>query len=403
MKNKITIPKSLEQAYDAHLAGEKIQITRIFCVIGILLLMTSSVIDIWALPSALYEALLVRVGVTTGLVLVFWSTYSSLFIKHYNYILPASFLISSAGIEFAIYLSKPSELAFYIYFSGLILILMILYSWAHINIKSLAITTAIIIGGYIVAMLSHQTQGIHSPLEVLVPSVFILVGAALIGIVGKFIRDNLMRQNFLLHQSLKATAKEKEKEAQKHRHHANHDALTGLANRRNAEKIMARDLQHAKVQDKSMAVMFLDLNGFKQVNDIHGHHAGDEVLKVVAERLKLCTRERDCLSRLGGDEFAIGLIIDRNEDYIIEGISNKIKETITQPIKFQGETLIVGTSIGVAAYPENGDNVAVLMELADENMYQDKIKEKEDTAESVSASKKSSSGKHENNIAIFHR
>ena len=399
MTNKITIPKSLEQAYQDHLADEKVQITRIFCVLGILLLLTSAIIDLWALPSALYEALLIRVVVATGLTLVFWSTYTEFFLKNYHTILSATVLLSCSSIEFAIYLSKPTELAYYIYFSGLILVLMILYSWAHINIRNLAITTALIITGYIVAMLGHKTQGIHSTEAVLIPTVFFLLAAACIGFVSKMIRDNHTRQNFLLHESLKNRAEEKANEADKHEHLANHDALTGLANRRNAEIIMASDLEYAKRKDKSMAVLFLDLNGFKQINDVYGHHAGDEVLKVVAERLKLCTRDGDCLSRLGGDEFAIGLIIEINEDYIIDGICNKIKETITQPIKFQGEVLFVGTSIGVAAYPENGENVSVLMEIADENMYQDKVREKE----GIEESKKSSSKKHENNIAIFHR
>ena len=399
MTKKITIPKYLEQAYQNHLADEKVQITRIFCVLGILLLLTSAVIDLWALPSALYEALLIRVVVATGLSLVFWSTYTDSFLKHYHTILPGAVLLCCSSIEFAIYLSKPTEIAYYIYFSGLILVLMVLYSWAHINIKSLAITTTLIIFGYIVAMLGHKTQGIHSTEAVLIPTVFFLLAAACIGFVSKMIRDNHTRQNFLLHESLKNRAEEKAKEADKHEHLANHDVLTGLANRRNAEIMMASDLEYAKRKDKSMAVLFLDLNGFKQINDVHGHHAGDEVLKVVAERLKECTREADCLSRLGGDEFAIGLIIEINEEYIIEGICNKIKETITQPIKFHGEVLSVGTSIGVAAYPENGENVSVLIEIADENMYQDKIREKD----GLEQSNKSSSKKHDNKIAMFHR
>ncbi len=399
MAKKIIIPKSLEQAYQDHLADEKVQITRIFCVLGILLLLSSAVIDLWALPSALYEALLIRVVVATGLTLVFWSTYTGLFLKNYHIILPATVLLSCSSIEFAIYLSKPTELAYYLYFSGLILVLMILYSWAHINIRSLAITTILIIAGYIAAMLGHKTEGIHSTEAVLIPTVFFLLAATCIGFVSKLIRDHHTRQNFLLHESLKNRAEEKAQEADKHEHLANHDALTGLANRRNAEIMMASDLDYAKRKDKSMAVLFLDLNGFKQINDVYGHNAGDEVLKVVAERLQLCTRENDCLSRLGGDEFAIGLIIEKNEDYIIEGICNKIKETITQPIKFQGEVLSVGTSIGVASYPDSGDNVSVLIEIADENMYQDKTREKQ----GADNSQKASSQKHENNVAIFHR
>ncbi len=402
MNKIIKIPEALQPAYESHLADEKILITRIFCIIGMLLLLTSAVIDFWALPSALYEALLVRVVVAIGLTLVFWSSYTPLFLRYYHYILPTSFLLTSTGIETAIYLSKPSELAYYIYFSGLILVLMILFSWAHIKIKSLLLTSAIIILGYIVAILSHTTEGPHSNLAILIPTVFILLGAISIGFVGKLIRDNHLRQNFVLHQSLKEVAENKAQEAEKHQHRANHDALTGMANRRNAEKVMARDLEYAKQNDMSMVIMFLDLNGFKQVNDVHGHHAGDEVLKAVAKRLKHCTREKDCLARLGGDEFAVGLVIDRNEDYIIDGIRNKIKETIIKPIKFQSETLVVGTSIGVASYPENADNVAVLMEIADEKMYQDKISEKQN-GDNIKGEKDSSAKTHNNNVATFHR
>lgn len=400
---KITkIPESLEQDYEAHLADEKVLITRVFCVIGILLLLTSAVIDLWALPSALYEALLVRVVVATGLVLVFWSSYTPIFLRHYHYILPASFLLSTTGIEIAIYFSKPTELAYYIYFSGLILVLMILFSWAHIKIKSLAMTTAVILAGYIIAMLGHKTEGMHSTIAVLIPTVFILLGAVAIGFVGKLIRDSHLRQNFLLHQTLKQSAEEKANEAKKHKHLANHDALTGLANRRKVERLMLKDLEYAKENDMSMVVMFLDLNGFKQVNDVHGHHAGDEVLKVVAKRLQHCTRENDRLARLGGDEFAIGLLVDIKEDYVIEGIRNKIKQHVIKPIKFQGEKLAVGTSIGIAAYPENADKIGILMEIADEKMYQDKIRDKENGGSSKDDSDDATHA-HKDNVAIFHR
>ena len=120
--------------------------------------------------------------------------------------------------------------------------------------------------------------------------------------------------------------------------------------------------------------MFLDLNGFKAVNDTYGHDAGDEILTAISSRLKSCIREEDHLARIGGDEFLIGLLIKKSEMDIPDKICKKIRTTIIEPVAFNKHLLKVGTSIGTANYPADGNNIEALIKLADDNMYADKLR-----------------------------
>ncbi|KAG1661948.1 chaperonin [Nymphon striatum] len=117
-------------------------------------------------------------------------------------------------------------------------------------------------------------------------------------------------------------------------------------------------MEEAEKKGKILVIMFLDLNGFKQVNDIYGHAAGDKVLKVVAKRLELAIRSGDHISRLGGDEYLIGLLMDKDHIAII-----------AQPMNIEGIRVRVGSSIGLSAYPIHGNKISVLLDIADKRMY----------------------------------
>lgn len=145
------------------------------------------------------------------------------------------------------------------------------------------------------------------------------------------------------------------------------DALTGLPNRQLFNDRFNMALAQAYRQLGKIALFFLDLDGFKAVNDTLGHDAGDMLLKEVATRLKSCVRNTDTVARLGGDEFTIILWIREPKDADI--VANKIIESINQPFDVGTKQAHVSTSIGIAIYPLHGEGAADLMKKADTAMY----------------------------------
>ncbi|MFS0757592.1 EAL domain-containing protein [Noviherbaspirillum sp. 1P10PC] len=154
-------------------------------------------------------------------------------------------------------------------------------------------------------------------------------------------------------------------------HMATHDSLTGLPNRYYLEDRLSHAIEHAKRTSAIVAVLFLDLNRFKIINDSLGHDKGDTLLGVVAERLKGAVREVDTVARIGGDEFVIVLenIHDRSH---IKNVAYHILESIAKPVTVFGHTLLVTTSIGSSVYPDGGDDPAALIRQADLAMYEAK-------------------------------
>ena len=120
-----------------------------------------------------------------------------------------------------------------------------------------------------------------------------------------------------------------------------------------------------------MAVMYLDLDGFKQINDISGHDAGDALLSMVATRLVSAVRQEDTVARLGGDEFAV-VLWDFKHDNDASQLAAKIIQAVSLPYSIQGSDLIVTISVGVSIYPAHGDNADSLMKSADLALYEAK-------------------------------
>ena len=113
----------------------------------------------------------------------------------------------------------------------------------------------------------------------------------------------------------------------------------------------------------------LDLDGFKAINDTHGHAAGDEALREVARRLRRCVRERDLVARLGGDEFVVVLTDLGGRSGAVQDSMERIREALAEPIAFDGAHLGLGAAIGVATFPADGGNAPDLLAHADRGMY----------------------------------
>lgn len=154
-------------------------------------------------------------------------------------------------------------------------------------------------------------------------------------------------------------------------HQANFDLLTGLPNRRLFMDRLQQDLRHAERARLSIALMFIDLDGFKQVNDSLGHDAGDTLLQLVAKRLKDCVRESDTVARMGGDEFTVTLNEVNAPAQVIK-VARKITDALCRPFTVDGTLVQISASVGVATYPADGQQPDQLIRAADQAMYEAK-------------------------------
>lgn len=155
----------------------------------------------------------------------------------------------------------------------------------------------------------------------------------------------------------------------------NYDYLTGLPNRALLQDRVKYAIARARREGLSLAVMFIDLDGFKQVNDVYGHSAGDILLQAVSQRMVVCVRETDTLARVGGDEFVLLLPMAHNPAEV-RRIAQKLIGEINSPFMINGADVPLSASIGIAIFPDNGESFDTLVNAADNAMYYIKHKQK---------------------------
>ena len=215
-------------------------------------------------------------------------------------------------------------------------------------------------------------------LSILIAVIFIIFFSILFIIVKH--ADRVIKDQY---QELEKSRKEIQQRTEELYIQANYDTLTKLANRINMYGQLKHELKFAEKHITTVALLFIDLDGFKQINDALGHDVGDDVLVVIANRLSKCVKEFDSQSRppdsdvtttvarLGGDEFT--LIIPRlSKSQDLDTLAEKIVSECSQPIEIKNKILNIGASIGIALYPSNGDKPTTLMRYADLAMYQAK-------------------------------
>lgn len=154
-------------------------------------------------------------------------------------------------------------------------------------------------------------------------------------------------------------------------HAAHHDGLTGLPNRLMLIKRLQQAIRTASQRQRQLALLFIDLDGFKAVNDGLGHAVADRLLTVVAARIATCVRAEDIASRYGGDEFVV-LLTNFNDVAIAVGIVEKIRDHLGERYSIDGNDVHVSASIGLAMYPDDGERYDALLNRADAAMYRDK-------------------------------
>jgi diguanylate cyclase (GGDEF)-like protein len=153
------------------------------------------------------------------------------------------------------------------------------------------------------------------------------------------------------------------------------DALTGLPNRVSFEQGLDHGLIQAKRHGWGLAILFIDIDNFKSINDSYGHDLGDQVLLMVANRLKSFVRDEDMVSRWGGDEF-VCLLLEVKQEADVTHLAEKMINNIAEAYEFNGIVLSIIASIGIAIYPADGDTADVLFKSADTAMYKAKGTEK---------------------------
>jgi diguanylate cyclase (GGDEF)-like protein len=151
-------------------------------------------------------------------------------------------------------------------------------------------------------------------------------------------------------------------------HLAHHDNLTALPNRILFYDRLNHAISKARRDKESIAVLFLDLDGFKSINDTLGHDVGDALLREAAKRIVACVRDSDTVARMGGDEFTI-ILGNVQTPNSIDRVANKIVESIASPFILNGKCCLVSVSIGIALYPDNGETSDQLIKIADAAMY----------------------------------
>lgn len=165
--------------------------------------------------------------------------------------------------------------------------------------------------------------------------------------------------------AIDVTARKEDQERMKFM--AYHDALTGLPNRHMYNEYLETALDRCERNNQNLGVMFIDLDRFKFINDTLGHDAGDELLKLVSERLKESIRERDFVSRLGGDEFAV--LLEQVNEEEIRKISTQIITAFSPPFTIKNKGFYITPSIGISLYPQDGQEKEILNSKADTAMY----------------------------------
>jgi diguanylate cyclase (GGDEF)-like protein len=185
----------------------------------------------------------------------------------------------------------------------------------------------------------------------------------------------LGRMSWQLVQGRVREGETKLKHAQRVEYLAYHDGLTGLPNRSMFSKVLNQSISEAHRYDRRLAVAFLDLDRFKQINDTLGHEAGDQLLKEVAARLKGCVRFSDTVARLGGDEFVV-LLPELEDEKYAAIVAQKILAAVARPFTLMGQEFRVTASIGICGYPHDGLDEQTLTKNADIAMYQAKAEGK---------------------------
>lgn len=364
----------LEESYQQDLENAKFRSFSQACMLCVLLYVSFGVLDVWALPSGFVIAWLVRALVVIATLVCLQRAWRQRewFMRHYHKLVIGLYGLWGAGIEAIIMLSQPGEAAWTHYYAGLTLVTTALYTWTYATPRAAAGLGVALALSYLLIAVGLQELHLRPESSALVAIVFFLVSTNLIGILSMLAREKFSRQAFMLKHMLRKDLEQADTQQRVSQHMSEHDHLTGLPNRLKFELRAEELIREARISGTSVGLLFIDLDGFKPINDVHGHSAGDAVLCDVAKKLLGAIRSEDMVARLGGDEFVIAMPLAAGNADRLHSLRLSLAMRIGQVLGWEGRDLRVTASIGAACFPADGDSAGAVLAKADHAMYLDK-------------------------------
>ncbi|OAM52853.1 diguanylate cyclase [Methylovorus sp. MM2] len=365
--------KRLETFYRQYALPNLRRQARVALLLGAILYGSYGFLDfLFVSPNSVVEVWYIRTMVLTVAFAVLALTYTKRFARYNQIFLALSGIAGGLGLLAKMFL-LPNFVIAYLY-TGLILITF----WCH-YLSGLRFINASIVGSIIFVIFNYLFFGERNlPRASIVIYDFFMIGANIIGGFASYIGEKQHRILFL-------REKELDKERRLQHERALHDRLTGLPNRELLHDRISQSINYSLRNDEVCAGLFLDLDKFKPINDIHGHAIGDLVLQEVARRLKYAMREADTISRLGGDEFFV-LAKNIQSESAADKLAKKIKQQLDKPIRIPNGPLIddLSVSIGICMFPYKEATAIDVVRRADHAMYEVKRASKAAKGEPVS-------------------
>ncbi len=349
---------ALERSFRRAVCHDVARGVQLGLVLAILLFAAFGVFDVLLGVEALAFTFTVRAAIILVAVFLLVTWPAPFHLEHRETLLFVFCLLATAALAAIVAVVEPAVVDRY--YVGFILIVMAAYLMLGLRFLGGTMVALVNIGTYLsVEILFHRSPDIG-----VLTNLMFLVSVAAIAAIGGYSLGEQRRAAYLRRVLL-------ERAVESSQHTALHDMLTGLPNRR----LFLERLSHAVARDtrfgRHAAVLFLDLDGFKNVNDRYGHAAGDRFLQVVAQRLSDCVRETDTVARFGGDEFVVLLEDLANGTEVFEALE-RIDASLAEPVEFGGHGLTVSASIGAALHPRDAKTPEDLLRAADEGMYRTK-------------------------------
>jgi diguanylate cyclase (GGDEF)-like protein len=365
--------RGLEADYLRYLAPEMTRLARTACWLALLLTAAFGLIDPWAIPSGVAQVWTIRAVLLMVTATTLALTYRPVFLARYEAIFGGAFLVLGLGVLAMIACSATGEAARAVYFVGALLVLMGMYALSFLRRRTSAGVSAVLLAGYLLESWALDDLRSAGPWPVVLANACFFVAVLTIGALSQRERDRYARQSFLRKRELEHELDVKEHARRLSEHLSNHDGLTGLPNRESFERDLGGLLARARAEGSVAAVLFLDLDGFKAVNDTFGHLAGDHVLRVIAQRIRACVSHADLAARLGGDEFVVALSLDPDVGQgaveLAQRIAARIESHVAEPIALDDTRVALGASTGIALFPADGESIGELIAAADSQMY----------------------------------
>lgn len=363
------IPDHLAAAFDTYLDDERVPSMREVCLLAAALYALFGVLDVWAIPSALTTVWLIRASVIAILMGTLWLTWAPIFLRRYTLITVGTFFAMGLGIESMVYLAGPSDLARYLYYTGLILVVMALYTWSFLPIWMNATTGLVLVALYVLIVWGVHGARSANDWQTVVANCFFFISANVIGVFSNVQRARYLRHSFLARQELIDDLQRTETQRKQSEFWSEHDPLTDLPNRKHLMSMLDQAIIRTAKGQKLLALLFIDLDDFKPINDELGHAVGDVVLRIIGRRLARCVREGDLFARIGGDEFVVVVEVESGDREAAARLAQAIISSIESPIREPRIDQALSASVGIAFFPDHGTDAASLLIAADQQMY----------------------------------